>query len=79
MAKNMSEKQYDSTVKALGALAHEEIFVFQTSNENWTLCEIQDCDIERDDIVKIFGKNFTIDLDPRNELGFFVRNNKLSK
>lgn len=75
--KNMAEKQYDSTYKALGELAGHDVWVYETNIEVWTECVIKTDSIDRADVVKLFdAKRFTVNLNESSDR-FYVRNNKL--
>ena len=53
---NTATKQLNSVVKILGDMAYEEIFVYETSNENWIELRIQDSNITCVDVSLMFPK-----------------------
>ena len=53
---NTVEKQLNSVLKILGKKAYGDIFVYETSNENWIELKIQDSNITRVDVSLMFPK-----------------------
>jgi hypothetical protein len=73
---NMAEKQEISVAEALGALAYDSVFIYQTDNEQWTRIQIVDDALLGIDIASYFGWHFSVAIttDIRSLL---IRNNKI--
>jgi hypothetical protein len=76
---NMAEKQEASVAKTLGALAYESVFIYETDNETWTRVQITNEFFTRGVIAALFGPEFTVVQDARDDRGLLIRNNKLLK
>ena len=73
---NIATKQLNSVVKILGPLAYENVFVYETSNENWIRLDIQS-DQTRAGLALMFPYYFHIAMDKHDENVLFVRNPRI--
>ena len=76
---NMAEKQLASVEKTLGKLAYESVFIYETDNETWTRIQITSAFFTRGVIAALFGPEFTVIQDARDDRGLLIRNDKLLK
>lgn len=75
---NTSTKQLNSVVNFLRPLAYEEVFVHETSNENWIRLEVQADKLTRAGVAMMFPTYFQVAMDAHAENVLFVRNSKIS-
>ena len=57
---NQADKQEEAVSKALGALAYEKVFIFQTSNENYIQIYIDDESLSSGEVANLFGQDFLV-------------------
>jgi hypothetical protein len=73
---NMAEQQESSVAKALGALAYDSVFIYQTDNEQWTRIQIVDDALLNADIAGFFGCDFSVAI-TGSVRELLIRNNKM--
>lgn len=78
MTTNIATKQLNSVVKILGELAYEDIFVYETPNENWIELKIQNDEITNSQVAEMFPTNFRVEFAEYDDALMFARNIKIS-
>lgn len=73
---NMAQKQLESVEKALGTLAHNEVWTTPTTSESWTRLSIREESVT-DEVLEIFNNDtWTFEADESDGY-YYVRNNRL--
>jgi hypothetical protein len=75
---NAAEKQEASVVKVLGELAYNDVFIYETDNEDWIALVIRG-DLMRNQVAKLFNRNFDVKFDEKFDNTLLIRNNKIAK
>lgn len=76
---NQADKQEEATAKALGPLAYERVFIYQTDTENYTQIYIEDESLSSGEVANLFDKNFLVKKSNCDNRSLFITNLKISK
>ena len=76
---NQADKQEEAVAKALGPLAYEKVFIYQTDTENFTQVYIDDEALLSGEVANLFGKDFLVKKSNCDDRSLFITNLKISQ